>query len=435
MNGSPLRVGMLGFGTVGQAVARALVERGQDITRRAGRPIRLHRIAVRDPQRERPWWPDDALVHTDAVDVVEQGDIDVVLEVMGGEQPALTAVRRAMERRLPVVTANKLVMARHAPSLLALADERGVRLLFEAAVGGAIPIIRPIRESLASDRILALGGIVNGTTNFVLTEMEEGGTSLDTALDKARGLGYAEADARADLSGQDAACKLAVLASLAFDGWVPPDDVHVSGIEHVELQDVQYARELGYVVKLLATAKARDGRVEAWVGPAMLPRRHPLAQVRGVNNAILLSTEAAGDLMFYGPGAGGNPTAAAVLGDLMDVARRPGRGPGEGNGDVRWRVERRLDVADAGSVVSSFYVRLQVNDRPGVLAAVAAVFGRNQVSIQSVIQKGRGTEPVDLVLVTHEASYRAVRQVVGEVAGLDVVVETGHPMWVVGNAA
>ncbi|WP_324717822.1 homoserine dehydrogenase [Carboxydochorda subterranea] len=430
MSGSAVHLGMLGFGTVGQAVARALVRRADDIARRTGHPIRLARIAVRDAARPRAGWPEGARLHTDPVELVEQADVQVVIEVMGGEEPALSAIRRALALGKPVVTANKLVMARHGATLLAMAHDHGVPLLFEAAVGGAIPIIRPIRESLASDRILGLAGILNGTTNFILTEMEESGTGFGEALERARSLGYAEADPQADLSGWDAAYKLAVLASIAFGGWLLPEAIHVTGLNGIEGRDIQYARELGLVVKLLASASSKDGRVEAWVGPALLARHHPLSQVRSVNNAILLSTEAAGELMFYGPGAGGDPTAAAVLGDVMDVASK-GAGVREPNGGLVPPAGRRVEATDPGSMVSRFYIRMQVLDRPGVLAAIAAVFGQFAVSIESVIQKGRGSEPVDLVFVTHEAPYSAVRKVVSEVSRLPVVVDAGVPMRVV----
>ncbi|HEY8498385.1 MAG TPA: homoserine dehydrogenase, partial [Limnochordales bacterium] len=390
----PIRLGMLGFGTVGQAVARALARRADDIAARTGRPIVLRRVAVRDPAKPRPVALDGVAVHRSPLEVVEQPDVDLLVEVMGGEEPAASAIRRALELGKPVVTANKVVMARRGPELLELARRQGVPLLFEAAVGGAVPIIRPVQESLASDRILALWGIVNGTTNFILTEMTDQGAAFEEALQEAQRRGYAEADPSADVSGFDAACKLAVLASLAFDRWLVPEQIDVRGLEGITARDVQYAGELGLEVKLLAFSRLEGDAIEAWVGPAMLPRRHPLAQVRGVNNAIWLVTESAGELMFYGPGAGGDPTAAAVLGDVMDVARRhAGRNGAEGRdgraAGVR-AASRPARVVEPARASARFYLRLQVADRPGVLAAIAAVFGRHGVSIESVIQKGRG---------------------------------------------
>lgn len=428
---------MLGFGTVGQAVARALERRAADIAARAGRPIVLRRVAVRDPNKLRPVGFDGVAVHTSPLEVVEQDDVDLVVEVMGGEEPAASAIRRALELRKPVVTANKLVVARHGPQLLGLAGRWGVPLLFEAAVGGAIPIIRPVRESLASDRILALLGIVNGTTNFILTEMTDAGVSFEQALEEARRRGYAEADPQADISGFDAACKLAVLASLAFDGWLVPEDIDVRGLNGVAARDIQYAGELGLVIKLLAFSRLRHDGIEAWVGPAMVARRHPLAQVRGVNNAIWLVTEAAGELMFYGPGAGGDPTAAAILGDVMDVSRHYGAWPASdgrnGSSVAPLAASRRAKVIDPARTAARFYVRMQVVDRPGVLASIASVFGRHEVSIESVIQKGRGEDPVDLVFVTHEAPLAAVERVSREVANLPVVMWTGPLIRVVGE--
>ncbi|MEW6045139.1 MAG: homoserine dehydrogenase [Bacillota bacterium] len=432
-----LRVGMLGFGTVGQAVARALERDATRIVSRTGRPIVLRRVAVRHPSKPRPILPHGVDVHADPLEVVEQGDVDVVVEVMGGEEPAFSAIRHAIASGKPVVTANKLVMARHGPKLLQLAAERGVPLLFEAAVGGAIPIIRPIRESLASDRVVGLMGILNGTTNFILTEMtESSSTTLAQALTQAQLRGYAEADPQADISGFDAACKLAVLVSLAFDGWLAPEDVHVSGLVGVDARDIQYASELGLTIKLLAFAFLREDGVEAWVGPALVSKRHPLSQVRGINNAVVLVTQAAGDLMFYGAGAGGDPTAAAILGDVMDVARRASSGHRqEANGALpeAFVPGQRVATADPGRTVHRFYVRMQVVDRPGVLAAIAAVFGQHAVSIESVIQKGRGEDPVDLVFVTHEAPLASVEAVLHTVGRLPVVVRTGPPMRVVGG--
>lgn len=425
---------MLGLGTVGQAVARALQRRAAEIAARTGRPIVLRRVAVRDPHKPRAIDFADVAVHTSPLELVEQRDVDLVVEVMGGEQPAASAIRRALELGKPVVTANKMVMARFGPELLRLADERGVPLLFEAAVGGAIPIIRPMRESLASDRILALVGIVNGTTNFILSRMADDGTGFEEALREARRRGYAEADPSADISGLDAACKLAVLGSLAFGEWLVPEDVDTRGLAGLDARDIQYAGELGQVIKLLAFCRTGPEGIEAWVGPALVARQHPLAQVRGVNNAIWLVTEAAGELMFYGRGAGGDPTAAAILGDVMDVCRHFASLPAaQGPDGSSLAAARRARVVPRERSAARFYVRLQVVDRPGVLASIAAVFGRHQVSIESVIQKGRGEDPVDLVFVTHEAPLGPVEQVLREVRELPAVRWTGPLVRVMGE--
>ena len=429
-----LGIGLLGLGTVGGAVAHALRTRSEEIERRTGYRLKLTRVAVRHRDRPRAIPLDGIQVHVDPLEVVEQPDVDIVVELMGGEQPALEAIERALRAGRPVVTANKVVVARHGPRLLRLAASRQVPFLFEAAVGGAIPIIRPIRESLASDHILAIMGIVNGTSNFILTAMAEEGTAMEQALRRAQELGYAEADPTADVSGSDAAHKLAVLASLAFSRWVPPDRIACDGITGVEARDVQYARELGFAIKLLAAARRLGTSVEAWVGPALVPLQHPLAQVRGVNNAIVLVTQAAGELMFYGPGAGGEPTAAAVLGDVMDVARSRMPGGPYAGAESAFAWARELEqVAPEADGRSRYYVRFQVVDRPGVLAAIASVFGRHLVSIESVLQKGRGEDPVDLVFITHETDGRSLARVLGEVRELPVVVRACPPLRVMGR--
>ena len=429
-----LRLGLLGLGTVGGAVARALHAREEEIERRTGCRLVITHAAVRDLRRPRPVSLDGIRLHDEPLAVVEQPDVDVVVELMGGERPALDAIERALSLGRPVVTANKVVVARHGPRLLELAASRHVPFLFEAAVGGAIPIIRPIRESLASDHILAVMGILNGTSNFVLTAMADGGSSMEEAVRQAQALGYAEADPTADLSGSDAAHKLAVLASLAFSAWLVPDRIPCQGITGVEPRDIQYARELGFAIKLLAAARQVEQAVEAWVGPALVPLEHPLAQVRGVNNAIVVVTQAAGELMFYGPGAGGDPTAAAVLGDVMDIARRwtPGGSTGGENG-MGWMWTGRSEALAAAVSRTRYYVRLQVVDRPGVLAAIASVFGRHLVSIESVLQKGRGEDPVDLVFITHETDDRSMARVLEEVGELSVVARTCAPMRVIGR--
>lgn len=429
-------MGLLGLGTVGSSVARALLLDSREIERRTGSRLILTHAAVRDPGRARDVPLDGVHLHTDPLEVARHPEVDVVVELMGGEEPATTSIFAALERGCPVVTANKVVVARHGPRLLELASRRGVPFLFEAAVGGAIPIIRPIRESLSSDRIRVVMGVVNGTTNYVLTRISESGVEMAEAVREAQARGYAEADPEADLSGWDAGHKLAVLASLAFEAWVFPEEIPVSGIGAVQARDIQYARELGLVIKLLAYARSTSGGVEAWVGPALLPAHHPLAQVRGVNNAILLVTEQAGELMFYGPGAGGGPTAAAVMGDVMDIARRWGATWPDGeDGAVpafRWS-GGRARVLEASRSTSRFYVRMRVVDRPGVLAAIASVFGRHRVSIESVIQKGRGEDPVDLVFVTHESDEASLQKVLAEVRELPVVAHGGFPMRVIGG--
>ncbi len=425
-----IRVGLLGAGTVGQALLRLLVEEAVALERRAGVALEVTRVAVRDPGRRRGVGLPPGVVSADPAAVVHAPDVDVVVELMGGVHPALELVMAALGEGKPVVTANKELVAAHGPELFAAAQAANVDLLFEAAVGGAIPLVRPLRESLAGEHFTRVIGIVNGTTNYILTRMSEAGLGFEAALLEAQQLGYAEREPSADLDGHDAAAKAAILASLAFGVEVRGSDVAREGIRRLDAADVAYARRLGQEVRLLAIAeRVAPGPppvVSVRVHPALVPRSHPLASVRDVNNAVFLEGAAVGELMLYGRGAGGDPTAAAVLGDLIDAAHNHGGGrPGRlaPHQPVRLQplAERRVAI----------YVGLEVQDQAGVLASVAAVFGRHGVSIRSMEQIGLG-EGARLAFLTHEAGEQDVAATLAELAALDAVNRVGAPLRALG---
>jgi homoserine dehydrogenase len=416
-----LRVGMLGCGAVGTGVARLLLEHGRPVRDRAGVPIALQRVAVRDVTRKRDPAVDPTMVSGDAAAVVADPEVDVVVEVMGGIEPARSLILEAIRLGKPVVTANKELLAAHGGELFDAADAAGVDLRFEAAVGGAIPIVAPLKESLAGDRVRRVLGIVNGTTNYVLWRMASTGAGYAEALAEATELGYAEPDPSADVEGFDAAAKCAILASLAFNTRVVSGDVYREGITDVTAADILAARRMGYTVKLLAIAEEVDGEVSARVHPAMVPDAY---------NAVFVEGDAVGRLMFYGRGAGGRPTGSAVLGDLVAVARARQQGArGVGCTCVYRRRVRGMDDVD-----TQYYVALDVADRPGVLAQVAAKFAEHGVSIRSVLQRGKGEE-AQLVLVTHLAREGAVQQVLEGLRHLPVVGNLASAMRVEGEEA
>ncbi|MEU1053590.1 homoserine dehydrogenase [Streptomyces sp. NPDC005876] len=417
MRTRPLKVALLGCGVVGSEVARIMTTHADDLAARIGAPVELAGVAVRRPDRVREGI-DPALVTTDATALVKRGDIDVVVEVIGGIEPARTLITTAMEHGASVVSANKALLAQDGAALHAVAAEHGRDLYYEAAVAGAIPLIRPLRESLAGDKVNRVLGIVNGTTNFILDAMDSTGAGYQEALDEATALGYAEADPTADVEGFDAAAKAAILAGIAFHTRVRLDDVYREGMTEVTAADFASAKEMGCTIKLLAICeRAADGAsVTARVHPAMIPLSHPLANVRGAYNAVFVESEAAGQLMFYGPGAGGAPTASAVLGDLVAVCRNRlggGRGPGES-------AYAALPVSPMGEVVTRYHISLDVADKPGVLAQVATVFAEHGVSIDTVRQSGKDGE-ASLVVVTHRASDAALGGTVEALRKLDTV--------------
>ena len=425
-----LRVALLGCGVVGTQVVRLLEEQSEDLTARIGRPVELVGVAVRRPAKH----PDIApgLITTDAQSLVERDDVDVVVEVIGGIEPVRSLLLTALKSGKSVVSANKALLAEDGAVLHEAATAAGVDLYYEAAVAGAIPLLRPLRESLAGDRIVRVMGIVNGTTNFILSRMDASGASFAEALAEATALGYAEADPTADIDGFDAAAKAAILAGLAFHTRVTAGDVYREGISAVTAADIASAKALGCTVKLLAICERRidgDGieSVAARVHPAMIPRSHPLAGVTDAFNAVFVEAEAAGSLMFYGRGAGGAPTASAILGDLVAVARNRV----SGNRAIPERSYADLPVLPIGQAITRYHVALDVADRPGVLAAVAAAFADSGVSIQTVRQEGRGTAAT-LVLVTHSATDAALSATVERLAHMDAIGRTASVMRVEG---
>ena len=407
---------MLGCGNVGSSVAQLLSEHADDLAARVGARLELAAVGVRDLARARSH-VDPAILTDDLESLVNRDDLDLIIEVMGGIEPARSLLLAAMANGKSVVTANKTLLAEDGIALYDAAEKFGVDLYYEASVAGAIPLLRPVRESMAGDQIERILGIVNGTTNYILTRMDEAGTSFADALKEATDLGYAEADPTADIEGFDAAAKAAILAGLAFHSRVTALDVYREGISHITADDVASAKAMDHVVKLLAIAElTADDRVSVRVHPALLPRNHPLAAVREAYNAVFVEARAAGELMFYGRGAGGIPTASAVLGDLVAVARhRVFGGLGSRESDYAGR-----QIATIGEATTRYHIRLDVADLPGVLAAVAQAFARNGVSIQTVRQEGHGNE-AELVVVTHSAIESALAATVSQLRSMDIV--------------
>jgi homoserine dehydrogenase len=399
-----IRIGLLGCGVVGGSLVDLLSSRGEDIETRTGLRFELGPVAVRSLDKARAAGVDPSHLTTDSTSVVDDPDVDIVIELMGGVEPAGTLVAKALAGGKPVITANKALLAAAGAELFTIADTAGVDLLFEAAVAGGIPFIRPLRESLAGEQISRVMGIVNGTTNYILTKMTDDGADYADALAEAQALGYAEADPTADVEGHDAAAKAAIIGSIAYGSRIVIDDVHVEGITNVTPSDIQQATQLGYVVKLLAIVESFgvDG-IAARVHPTMVPETHPLASVRDSFNAVFVEGAAVGDLMFYGRGAGGGPTASAVLGDLIDAA-----------GNLRKRTHASIYTTEPAHIVpieqlrSEYYLNLDLHDRPGALAAVAGIFGQRGVSIRSMEQIGMDAE-ARVLFITHTAREADLR--------------------------
>ncbi len=412
-----VKVALLGGGVVGTQVARLLQEGVADFAARSGEPLELVGVAVRDLGRDRPGIPRELLTD-DPRALVTRGDIDVVIELMGGIEPTRELIELAIANGASVVTANKALMATHGAELAEAADSARVDLFYEAAVAGAIPLLRPLRESLAGDRITRVLGIVNGTTNYMLTKMDEQDASYDEVLAEAQRLGYAEADPTADVGGEDSAAKAAILATLAFHTNVTLEDVYCEGITEVTKADIESAREMGFVIKLLAVVELTDDYtgVIARVHPAMVPRTHPLASVRDAFNAVFVEAEAAGEMMFYGRGAGGQPTASAVLGDVVAAARNRF----SDTSSHRPAPYADLSVRPVGESKTRYTVSVDVADRPGVLAALANVFADNGVSIQTVRQD-QTAEGAILVIRTHIATESDLSATVDALRSLEVV--------------
>ena len=419
--GDKIQIGLLGSGTVGSGVVRVLRENLQEISDKVGAELQIKKVLVRDMKKARPQLA--GLQLTDRVeDILEDQEISIVVEVMGGIHPAREYMLRAMEQGKSVITANKDVVAQFGKDLFDMAEQRQVDFMFEASVGGGIPIITPLKQCLTANRISEVLGIVNGTTNYMLTQMSEFGADYDTVLKEAQEKGYAEADPTADVEGLDAARKAAILASLAFNTRVQFKDVFVEGITHITPADIEYAKDLGYVVKLLAVGKDDPEKgVDVRVHPVLLSKTHPLSAVNGVFNAIFVRGNAIGEAMFYGPGAGSLPTASAVVADIIEVARNIRRNC---LGRVLCTCFSQKEFCPIEETVSSYYVRLLVDDKPGVLGTIATVFGKENVSLKSVIQTKRSVpDHAEIVAITHEVRHQDILQAQKRLEELPVVDE------------
>jgi homoserine dehydrogenase len=428
MSSKTLKIGVLGCGVVGSQVVRLLLANKADLSTRAGANLQLVKVAVRNPKSKNYGVPDELLT-SDLKSVVSDPQVDLIIELLGGIEPARELILTALKNGKSVVTANKALLAKHGAELYAAADNANVDLYYEAAVAGAIPILRPLRESLVGDQVLKVMGIVNGTTNYILTKMDENGAAFEDALREAQKLGFAEADPTADVEGGDAAAKAAILAGLAFHSRVTDLDVYKEGISKITATDVKVAKAMDLVIKLLAIADVTDdGAIAVRVHPALISRAPPLASVRDSYNAVFVESASAGQMMFYGRGAGGEPTASAILGDLVAVARNKlsgGLGPRESD-------YADLKIAKIGDTQTRYLIRLNVADKPGVLESVAHVFAANQVSIQTVRQSGAG-DKAELIVMTHISSESALSATVKDLSKLDSVTDVASVLRVEGE--
>ena len=416
---SSVKVGIIGFGVVGGGTYEALTKNAASITRRAGLPVEVARVADVDWSRERDITVPEALRTTDTMAMINDPEIHIIVETIGGLNPALGFVRAALSAGKSVVTSNKELIAKHGHELLALAEEHGVDLEFEGSVGGVIPVIRALKESLEADRITEILGIVNGTTNYILTRMTQEGLDFGEALAAAQKLGYAEADPTNDVEGIDAKYKIAILSAIAFGLHVPLESIYTEGITKITAADIANAERMGYTFKLLAIARQGEGnQIEARVHPVMLRKTHPLANVNGSYNAIFVRGEGCDEVMLYGRGAGARPTGVAVAGDVVDCARNLRHGA---RGRVLCTCHDEADVIPMTEIETKCYLRMRVKDRPGVLGSIATIFGTEGVSIASVHQEGTDGELAEIVWVTHKTAEKNLRSALGAVGSLAIV--------------
>ncbi len=421
-------IALLGIGVVGGGVAQTLLSKRAHLTELVGKPLELRRVLARDLGKPRAVELADGVLTADASEALDDPHVDIVVELMGGERPAKDYILRAISRGKHVVTANKEVMARHGLDIENSARKQGVRALFEAAVAGGTPIISPLTRDLAANDVLTIHGIINGTTNYILTRMERDGADFDDALGEAQRLGYAEADPTNDVEGIDAAYKLAILATLGFRERVTDADVFHEGIARLTARDFRYARELGYAIKLLGIASAAGGSVQARVHPAFVHEDAMIAKVDGVLNAVEIQTDLAGKLLFHGAGAGAMPTASAALADVVDIARGIASGAAPPNAPARDSAAPRKTIARISELETRYYIRFTAADRPGVLAQVGAVFARHNISIASAIQKevDEAAKRAEIVLMTHRANEAAMQRTIRELRALETVAEVGN---------
>ncbi len=412
-----ITIGLLGMGTVGTSVVKILTDNANDISQKVGIPVNIKKIMVRQLDKNRTI-DVNAEFTTTIDDIINDPDIDIIVEVMGGMNPTKDYIIQALVAGKHVVTANKDIVAKHGQEIFETADKSKVDFLFEASVAGGIPIIRPLKQCLAANQISEVMGIINGTTNYMLTKMANEGLDFNSVLAEAQAKGYAEADPTADVGGLDAARKIAILASIAFGSRVSIDDVYVEGITTITTEDITYAKELGYVIKLLAIAKDDERGIDVRVHPAFIPAKHPLASVHDVFNAIYIKGDAVGETMFYGRGAGGMPTASAVVSDIIDVARNITH---NANSRILCTCFSQKSFCPVQNTESPYYIRLLLADKPGVLAAIAGAFGAQQVSLHSVIQKRKVNNSSELVLITYQVSDANLRLAINTISGMSVV--------------
>ncbi|MDA0987963.1 MAG: homoserine dehydrogenase [Chloroflexi bacterium] len=420
-----INVGLLGLGVVGSGVLKALTQKSALITKQVGCAVHITRILVKDQDKPRAVEVPKGLLTTDPSHILEDPQVHIVVEAMGGEMPALDYLRKALQEGKSVVTANKEVMAKHGPELLELANKNCVQLLFEASVGGGIPILGPLTKDLRGNEITAIRAIINGTTNYILTKMTYENMEFDEALKEAQELGYAEADPTNDVEGIDAGYKLAILASLAFQTKVAAKDVYREGISRLAARDFRYARELGYVIKLMAIARSEGGQLEARVHPVLIPKEAPLAKVDGVLNAVEVEGDLVGRVLFHGPGAGSMPTTSAVVGNVLEAASNIAR---ELPSSSLITLDRVMTLRSISDLVTRYYIRVTVSDQAGVLAQMAAILGNLQISIASVMQKeaDHRDQTAELVITTHPSREKDVQQALKELEKLEMVREIGN---------
>ncbi|NLB88600.1 MAG: homoserine dehydrogenase [Syntrophomonadaceae bacterium] len=413
-----IKVGLLGCGTVGSGVVELLKKNQETIAKRTGTTVMLKKVLEKDTEKCLALGLTEDMLAKNIDEIINDDEINIVVELIGGIEPAFSFITQAMQKGKNVVTANKDLIAVKGKELFALAEENKVDFYFEASVAGGIPIIYPLKQSLAGNEIKEVIGILNGTTNYILTKMTKEGLDFDEVLKEAQELGYAEADPTSDVEGLDAARKIAILSSIAFNSRVTLDDVYVEGITSITATDIKFAAELGYVIKLLAIAKEEDGFIQTRVHPAFIPNNHPLAAVNDVFNAVFVKGDAVGEIMHYGRGAGKMPTASAVVGDIIDICRNIQYGI---SGRVGCTCYDEKPVLDISKMTAQFYIRMTVKDRPGVLAGIAGVFGSNNVSIATVLQKEVTSDMAELILITHEVKEQDLKDSLTVLKGMSIV--------------
>ena len=415
---STIKVGIIGYGTIGMGTAKILIENKDLISKRTRKEIILEKMVDLDITTKREYQVDASILSTDIKDIIENDDIQIVVESIGGIKPAKGFIETALKNKKSVVTPNKEVIAKHGRELMILAEKNGVDLFFEAAVGGGIPIIRPLKMGIGANNIKEIFGIVNGTTNFILSKMADEGEGFDETLKEAQDLGYAEADPTADIGGFDSSYKLVILSTLAFGAKVDFENIYHEGITEITARDNMYANEFGYVIKLLAIGKEVDGHLELRVHPTFVPKSHPLANIKGVNNAIYVKGDFVGETMFYGPGAGAEPTGSAVVADILDIAYSFDAPLNRRN--LRTDFDT-LNIVDQGEFVSEYFVRIDCADECGVLAAISSIFGKHDVSIKSALQKDPTEKGSELVVITHDVKEASIKNAIKEIESLDTV--------------